>query len=114
MASVSDMQQLRQEFDSHVVRDTKWKLEQDQRWERNNALQDQTMNIQRECAVQLKALSEDTAGIIKLYQGAESVIWAGTGLQKFMIWLVKWGAIGAGLVAGINYLVDFFNRPPMV
>tara|TARA_R110000822_G_scaffold254616_1_gene380852 strand:- start:234 stop:623 length:390 start_codon:yes stop_codon:yes gene_type:complete len=113
-ASVSEMQKLREDFDLHVVEDSKWKAEQEQRWERCNAIQDQTIKIQQENAVQLKALAEDTAGVIAIYKDTKSVVRAGTALQKGMIWMLKWGAIGTGIVAIADYLIEFFNQPPIV
>jgi hypothetical protein len=113
-ASVSEMQKLRQDFESHVEEDSKWKLDQEQRWERCNIIQDQTIAIQQENAVQLKALALDTAGVIEIYKNTKSVVRAGTALQNGMIWMLKWGAIGTGVVAIADYLIDFFNQPPMV
>jgi hypothetical protein len=108
------MQKLRQDFESHVVEDSKWKLDQEQRWDRCNTIQDQTIAIQQENAVQLKALALDTAGVIEIYKNTKSVVRAGTALQNGMIWMLKWGAIGTGVVAIADYLIDFFNQPPMV
>jgi hypothetical protein len=108
------MQKLRQDFDLHVVEDSKWKLDQDSRWERCNAIQDQTIKIQQENALQLKALAEDTAGVIAIYKDTKSVVRAGTALQKGMIWMLKWGVIGTGIVAIGDYLIEFFNQPPIV
>ena len=111
---MSEMQKLRQDFDLHVVEDSKWKLDQEQRWTMNNNILDQTIAIQKENAMQIKALADDTAGVIAIYRDTATVLRAGTALQKGMIWVLKWGAIGTGVVAGVDYLIDFFNQPPMV
>ena len=111
---MSEVQRLRQDFESHVVEDSKWKLDQEQRWTRNNLIQDQTITIQKENARLLRLLAEDTAGVVAIYKDTKTVVRAGTALQKGMIWLLKWGTIGTGVVAGLEYLIDFFNRPPMV
>jgi len=111
---VSEMQKLRQDFDLHVVEDSKWKLEQEQRWTMNSNTLDQIIAIQKENAVQIKSLSDDTAGVIAIYHDTATVLRAGTAVQKAMIWMLKWGAIGTGVVAGMNYLIEFFNQPPMV
>jgi hypothetical protein len=108
------MQKLRQDFDLHVVEDSKWKAEQEQRWERCNMIQDQTIKIQQENAVQLKALAADTAGVIAIYTNTKSVVRAGTAVQNGMMWMIKWGVIGTGIVAIGDYLIEFFNQPPIV
>jgi hypothetical protein len=108
------MQKLRQDFDLHVEKDSEWKLEQEQQWIINNKIINQTIAIQKENATQIKSLSDDTAGIIAIYKDTASVIRVGSAVQKGMVWFVKWGFIGTGVIAGIEYLIEYFNQPPMV
>jgi len=108
------MQKLRQDFDLHVEKDSEWKLEQEQQWVINNRIINQTIAIQKENATQIKSLSDDTAGIIAIYKDTASVIRVGSAVQKGMIWCLKWGFIGTGIVAGADYLIEFFNQPPVV
>lgn len=112
--SVSEMQKLRQDFDLHVEKDNEWKLEQERQWIINNKIINQTIAIQKENATQIKSLSDDTAGIIAIYKDTASVIRVGSAVQKSMIWILKWGFIGTGIVAGADYLIEFFNQPPVV
>lgn len=49
------------------------------------------------------SLVEETRGIVQLHNDIQSAARLGTSLQKFGIWLTKWGVIGAGLAAAYQW-----------
>lgn len=51
-------------------------------------------------------LTENTAGIIQSNRDWEGATRIGVKLQRFAIWLLKWGAIGAGVATGARYVLD--------
>ena len=59
---------------------------------------------------QLSQLIEDTSAIVKLHKDFQGAARVGVGIQGFMIWCLKWGAIGTGVVTGIMWLVDQFKH----
>lgn len=54
-------------------------------------------------------IARSTNGVVKLYRDAQGAANLGTGLQKFMLWLLKWGLIGAAIVHGIQWVLERFR-----
>lgn len=53
-------------------------------------------------------LVDDTRDIIKLHQDFQGTVRIGANAQGFMLWLLKWGIVGAGLVAVIKWTSKHF------
>lgn len=58
----------------------------------------------------LATLVEDTGGIIQLHKDFQGTARIGKGVQNFMLWCLKWGAIGLGVVSGLNWLIEHFGK----
>ena len=58
----------------------------------------------------ISKLVDDTAAIIQLHNDFQGAARVGKGIQGFMLWLLKWGAIGTGAVASITWLIDHFGK----
>lgn len=54
-------------------------------------------------------LTDDTREIISTYQDIRGTVRVGSSVQKFILWLLKWGMIGAGIAAIIKWGVKFFH-----
>lgn len=104
---------LRQDFDNHVQQDREWKNEQEKKWSEIGDLMRDTAQMVHDNAQQIHELTEDTKDIVATYKDIKGAVRVGSGVQKFMLWLTKWGAIGVGLTAAITYLINFFNKPPV-
>lgn len=67
-----------------------------------------------DCVAQLTksvaTLVEDTRGIIQLHKDFQGTARVGKGAQNFMLWLLKWGAIGVGVASGIHWLIEHFGK----
>ena len=57
----------------------------------------------------VSSLVEDTSSIIQLHKDFQGTVRVGKSVQGFMVWCLKWGAIGAGVVAIMNWLIEHFK-----
>jgi hypothetical protein len=57
----------------------------------------------------VSSLVQDTSSIIQLHKDFQGAARVGKGLQGFMVWLLKWGVIGAGVVALMNWVIEYFS-----
>lgn len=73
-----------------------------------NAQQGNTEAI-TQLTASVSSLVEDTRAVVQLHKDFQGAARVGKGLQGFMTWCLKWGAIGAGVVAGINWLLEHFR-----
>lgn len=53
---------------------------------------------------------EGTASLIRLHKDFQGAARLGSGMQKFMLWMLKWGIVGTGVVAGIRWISEHFIR----
>lgn len=57
----------------------------------------------------VSTLVEDTRAVVQLSKDLQGAARVGTGLQRFMLWCMKWGMIGIGVVSGITWLLERFK-----
>lgn len=86
-----------EEFKQHVERyEEKAKADGDQM---------QTLiEAQRQNTEAISLLVEETRDIIQLHRDLQGATRLGTSLQKFGLWLTKWGVIGIGLATAYQWL----------
>ena len=82
--------------------------EHDERWGEVKELLDSNLQAQRQNAESIKELKQNTEGVVQLYNDLQGAARVGLGLQKFTVWLAKWGTGGTILAASIHYIVDIF------
>ena len=63
-----------------------------------------------EIANSVMALVGDTSAIIKLHRDFQGATRVGQGMQGFMMWCLRWGVIGTGVVVIINWLIEKFHN----
>jgi len=63
-----------------------------------------------ELTASVTSLVENTSAIVQLHKDFEGAARIGKGVQGFMIWCLKWGAIGTGVVTGLMWLVEHFRN----
>lgn len=102
MTIEDDLQALREEFDVH-------KKEQDTRWSDHIEVQKQNTASINTLVTQLTEQTESTKGVAQLYADIQGTMRIGVGLQKLILWLAKWGTIGAVLAAVIKFTLDQFS-----
>lgn len=55
-------------------------------------------------------LVRDTKSIVQLHKDFEGAARLGSGLQKFLIWVLKWGAIGTGIATAVLWITEHFGK----
>ena len=58
----------------------------------------------------MTSLVENTSAIVQLHKDFEGAARIGKGVQGFMLWCLKWGAIGTGVTAGLMWLFEHFRN----
>jgi hypothetical protein len=92
-----------QDFDTHIKRFNEYEIrEQGKFIEMIEAQRVNTVAI-TELTKSVTRLTNDTLGVVKTYNDLRGAARVGDNVQKFMLWLLKWGFIGAGIVAAIRW-----------
>ncbi len=84
------------EFKRHVEKFEERAKTDDARFEA--LLKAQELNTQA-----ITQLVQETRDIVQLHRDLQGAARLGKGFQNFGLWLLKWGAIGAGLAAAWNW-----------
>jgi len=58
----------------------------------------------------VSSVVEGTSAIIQLHKDVQGAARIGKGVQGFMLWCLKWGAIGTGVVTGLMWVIEHFNK----
>jgi len=95
--------QLREEFEKH-------KSNQDEKLNKLIEAQQTNTDAITQLTLSVSTLVEDTAAIVQLHKDFQGAARVGKGMQGFMLWCLKWGAIGTGVVAAITWLVEHFGK----
>lgn len=107
MARFSDAEliELRREFEEH-------REEQEEKWEQMALMVEANTQTTREIAESVKTVAESTAGVVKLYEDVHAAARVGAAVQRFIVWVAKWGTLGAGMAYGLSWVVRHFMPPP--
>jgi hypothetical protein len=62
---------------------------------------------------QITSLVTETRASVQLTRDLEGITRVGGGVQKFVLWCLKWGGILGGLGVGISWIIDHFSRNPV-
>lgn len=95
--------QLREEFEKH-------KFDQDEKLLKLIEAQQVNTKAISELTVSVSTLVDDTSAIVQLHKDFQGAARVGVGVQSFMLWTLKWGAIGTGVYASITWLVEHFGK----
>jgi isoaspartyl peptidase/L-asparaginase-like protein (Ntn-hydrolase superfamily) len=92
------LNQLEVKLDTHM-RDC------DKRLNRIDDRAEKLIQSQERCTEALEKLTNDTSGVVELYNNAQGAVTIGIGVQKFGLWVLKWPLIGAGLYAAFDWII---------
>ena len=102
-------QQLCEKFDEHVERFEQHELEESRKFDRLIEAQQINTDAISDLTKSVSSLVEDTGAIIQLQRDFQGAARVGKGVQGFMLWCLKWGAIGTGVVAVLSWLIEHFS-----
>lgn len=103
-------QGLYNEFENHVKRFEKHELEESQKFDK--LIEAQRINTEAVSSLtkSVSSLVDDTKAIIQLHKDFQGTARVGKGFQSFMLWMLKWGVIGTGVVAISKWLIEHFAK----
>ena len=90
-------------FEAHVKDDT-------MKFEGLITAQQKNTDAVTKLTVSVTSLVKNTSAIVQLHKDFEGAARIGRGVQGFMLWCLKWGAIGTGTVAVLMWLVEHFKN----
>ena len=67
---------------------------------------DAMINAVNQNTASIDKLTDETRAIVDLHRDLQGTARVGKSLQNFLVWLLKWGAIGSALAAAIKWLID--------
>lgn len=105
--------QLCKDFDKHVDMFERHVAKESEKFDK--LIEAQQVNTQA-ISTLTKAITDvvsETRDIVQLHKDFQGAARVGKGLQGFMVWCLKWGAIGAGCVAIINAVLTYFSDNPV-
>lgn len=98
-----ELQRFHAEFRSHVKFIESRIKEDDKRYA-------SLLRVQEQNALAIQQLSEATKGVVELHRDIQGVARVGMSVQKFMVWCLKFGAVGTGVVAVLAWIIHYFDK----
>lgn len=95
--------EFRDEFEQHVQH-------YEARIKTDDARFQTLISIQERNTEAIQQLIEETKGIIQLHRDLQGATRIGSNVQKFGIWLTKWGMIGVGILTMVNWSTQILER----
>lgn len=102
--------ELCEKFEEHVERFEQHELREDEKFDKLIDAQSTNTDAISKLTDSVSSLVDDTGAIIKLHKDFQGAARIGTGVQSFMLWLLKWGAIGTGTVTALTYVINHFKH----
>lgn len=92
-----------EEFREHVIRC-------EQRFNDGDAQFKQLIDAQQKNTDAIALLIEETREVVQLHRDIQGTARVGKSLQNFIIWLLKWGAVGTGIAVALKGAADFIGK----
>ena len=99
-----------EKLNDHVERFEQHELEEMKKFDKLIDAQKNNTDAITELTESVCCVVEGTASIIQLHKDFQGAARVGGGVQRFMLWLLKWGAIGTGIVASMNWAIEHFTK----
>ena len=90
-------------FEAHVKDDT-------MKFEGLITAQQRNTEAVTKLTASVTSLVDNTSAIVQLHKDFEGAARIGKGVLGFMIWCLKWGAIGTGVTAVLLWLIEYFRN----
>lgn len=110
--SVQDMDKilLQRQIDDLRVEFSEHRVQESDRWDRMLSITEENATAINLVAVSLKELTADTKEIVQLHKDIQGAARIGSGLQRFILWCLKWGGIIGTLGAAIHYITEYLSK----
>ena len=99
-----------EKFEQHVVRFEQHEQEESDKF--NKLITAQQVNTEAISSLtdSVSSLVQDTSEVIQLHKDIQGAARVGKSVQGFMIWCLKWGAIGTGVATAVHLVIDHFKN----
>ncbi len=104
--SDESLTKLHQEFHEHVQRFDSHVADGELRWQQQQQMWESIAESQKANATAISVLIRETRDVVQLTRDVQGAARIGHGLQSFVLWMLKWGTIGAAIVAAVTYFSD--------
>ena len=101
---------LSDQIESHVAAFEAHQIKQSNKFDMLCNLQQSNTEAISNLTASVSSLVHETSAIIKLHKDFQGAVRIGGGMQRFMVWMLRWGAIGAAVVATVHYITKHFNE----
>lgn len=110
MSDAKLYQELKNHIDKHVERFDKHEQEDIMKFDKLVAAQHVNTEAITVLTISVSSLVDNTSSIVELHRDFQGAANIGTAVQKFMLWFLKWGVIGASIYAGLNWVFTHFKN----
>jgi hypothetical protein len=107
---MTEMIELKEKLNQHVEAFETFKIEESAKFDRLLSTQQKNTDAIYELTTSVSRLVDDTSAVVQLHKDLTGAARVGKGVQSFMVWCLKWGAIGAAVVSATHYIVNHFNH----
>lgn len=102
-------QELHDRLNKHVKRFEKHERDDVMKFDKLIAAQESNTKAINELTLSVATLVTNTVDVVQLHKDFQGAARIGKGVQGFLWWCLKWGAIGVGVATGISWLIEHFN-----
>lgn len=103
-------QDLHARFEQHVERFEQHEMDDVMKFDKLVAAQQRNTDAVSNLTISVTSLVENTSSVVQLHKDLQGAARVGKGVQNFMLWLLKWGFIGAGISAAIMWVSTHFKH----
>ena len=83
-------------FDDHIIMESKKTIDM--------------IEVMKLNTVAINNLTTETKSVVNLQRDLQATARVGKAIQGFLIWTLKWCAIGSSIVYGFNWLLDYLSH----
>lgn len=95
--------QFKDEFTAHIEK-------YEERIKTDDARFGSIIDLQHQNAEAIKTLIDETRDVVRIHRDLQGVARVGIGLQKFMVWCLKFGFIGGGVAAIVAWVIHYLEK----
>ena len=106
----AEVKVLNEKFEQHLSLFEDYRIQEAEKFDKLLSAQQVNTDCISKLTTSLVTLVEDTSSIVQLHKDFQGAARVGKGVQDFMMWCMKWGAIGIGVATCIGWVVHRFNH----
>lgn len=105
----SKLFKLCEKFEQHVVRFEQHEKQERDKFDKLITAQQTNTDAIATLTSSVSSLVQDTSEVIQLHKDVQGAARIGRSVQGFIMWCLKWGAIGTGVATMVHVVLDHFK-----